>query len=171
MKKEQKVIFAKFQNGQNMPSNRTWWSKILVKKKKGRFVELRQRSERFATHIIALTTEYLEEWMIIIYIDDKCFFLVCFFSHENKLPIPWWLHVEPHYKVKFIVWGYSWYPYIQYACYICILTLAGQFIEDTLQIFVLPYVPSKYLAHCCYSVIVSEWIMSEHAVEQMSSCS
>lgn len=74
MKKEQKVIFAKFQNGQNMPSNRTWWSKILVKKKKGRFVELRQRSERFATHIIALTTEYLEEWMIIIYIDDKCFF-------------------------------------------------------------------------------------------------
>lgn len=88
MKKEQKVIFAKFQNGQNMPSNRTWWSKILVKKKKGRFVELRQRSERFATHIIALTTEYLEEWMIIIYIDDKCFFFGLFFSPWEQTTHP-----------------------------------------------------------------------------------
>lgn len=35
--------------------------KYLSKRKKGRFVELGQRSERFATHIIALTTKHLEE--------------------------------------------------------------------------------------------------------------
>ena len=55
-------------------------------------------------------------------------------------------------------------------CYVHALTVAYKLSEDIFQMFIPSYVP-KYLGLCCYSVIVSEWIMiDEYMVEQISPC-